>query len=225
MNDTPKPEKQGDVGSLFQAARMDDREARDELVRRLYPQVEKLVHRRLRTFSGRDNRRALALFSTGDVTHEVFVGMLNSVGKIAEQGEEAVVRYLATAVQNRVLDLLRYQRALRRDVGRRAGTSEGRDGPDDFDDPQQQPWRALAAREKVQRYRSALHEMPAKYEDVIKRRLEHGQSFAGIAEDLGMPSAGAARKLFHYAHAKLLAKLQVKGVQSETYGGEGDGDV
>lgn len=217
MNDSTRDERDP-IAALFEAARDGDEQARDALVDRLYPRVEKIVHKRLRSFSGRDNRRALALVSTGDVTHEVFLGMMNSAFRVAEQGEDAVVRYLATSVQNRLLDMLRYQRALRRDVGRRAGTSEG--APEIVAESEGQPWKAAAMREKLEQYQTILAGLPPKYGDVIRRRLEQAQSFAGIADDLGLPTPDAARKLFHYAHAKLLARLRAAGVRSDFTAGD-----
>lgn len=207
-----------EVGSLFAAARDHDVQARDELVRRLYPRVERLVHSRIRSLGGRDRRLAMSLFSTGDVTHEVFLGLLGSASPVAEQGEKAVIKYLATSVQNRLLDILRYQRAMRRDVDRRARTSEG--GPEGVAGADRAPWRDLDAREKLDQYHDVLEEFPPKYKAVLRRRLEYGQSFAAIAEELELPTAGAARKMFHYVHAKLLTKLHARGMRADTTGAD-----
>lgn len=217
MTKTPESDR---VAPLFAAAADRDPSARDELVRRLYPRVERIVHRRLRSLTGRESRWAQSLFSTGDVTHEVFLGLLASASDVANQGEEAVIRYLATAVQNRLLDMMRYHHAMRRDVDRRAGTSEGGGAPDVLAGTQRAPWRELATKEKLAEYQNILAGFPAKYESILRRRLEHGQPFAAIAEELGLPTAGAARKMFHYAHAKLLTQLHARGVETDTTGAD-----
>lgn len=208
-----------EIRDLIAAARQDDAEARDELVRRLYPKVQRIVHQRLNSSIRRDNPWVRSLFSTGDVVHDVFIGMLASASDIADQGEEAVVRYLAVSIQNRLLDMMRHHRAMRRDVRRRAGTSEGGANPDLVPaDGAGIPGDSSAA-DKVSAYQEVLLTLSTKYQAVLRLRLEQGQPFAKIAEVVGLPTADAARKLFHYAHAKLLALLTARGVRPEDLGG------
>ena len=207
------------VAALIAAAQQNDPEARDELVSRLYPKVQRIVHHRMQASVRRDNPWVRSLFSTGDVVHDVFMGVLGSVADIAEQGEEAVVAYLATAVQNRLLDMMRHHRAIRRDVRRRAATEQGGADPDLVAGGSQSPLRRAAAEEKLATYKDILGSFSPKYRAVLQERLEQNLSFAQIAANQKLPTADAARKMFHYAHAKLLAQLHAKGVKPDGLGG------
>ncbi|MCA8954853.1 MAG: sigma-70 family RNA polymerase sigma factor [Planctomycetes bacterium] len=200
--------------ALVAAAQRGEAGALDAVLRRVYPRVQQLVHRQLQRGFRPKNPWLRPMFSTGDVVQDVFLGVLSTAPNLEGQGEDAVVRYLASAVQNRLLDMMRYHGAARRDARRRADQTSA----DAFQPPSSgaAPWRSAAVHEKLGIYLDVLESFPRRHRLLLRRRIEQGNSFAAIAEELGFPSSDAARKAFHEAHAKLLVRLVTRGVKPES---------
>lgn len=211
----PRPSDTPDYGALIDAARQGDVEARNAAILRVYPKVERLVHSRLQRNFRLKNPWLRPMFSTGDIVQDVFIGVLTTAPKLHGQGEDAVVGYLATAVQNRLLDMMRYHGAARRDARRRVDES-----PTESDTPTApaaSPFRNAATNEKLSIYLDVLTTFPRRQQELLRRRLEHGQQFQSLALELGFPTADAARKMFHEVHAKLLFRLSTRGVRSDSH--------
>jgi RNA polymerase sigma factor (sigma-70 family) len=202
---------------LIAAARRGDRTARSDALCRIYPRVQRLVHRRLQSNFRAKNPWLRPMFSTGDVVQDVFLGVLSTASQVAAGGSETdVVRYLASAVENRVLDMMRFHSAACRDARRRAPTDEVADATAALSAGRPSPWLAAATRERLSIYLEVLESFPARQQMLLRRRLEHGQPFAEIAAEIGIPSADAARKAFNEAHAKLVVRLSSRGVHPES---------
>ena len=108
--------------ALIAAAQDGDQAARSDALCRIYPRVQRLVHRSLQRNFRSKNPWLRPMFSTGDVVQDVFLGVLSMAPKLGGQVEEDIVRYLATSVQNRLLDIVRFHSAACRDARRRAPT-------------------------------------------------------------------------------------------------------
>lgn len=201
-------------GALIDAARAGDQEARNETILRIYPEVQRLVHSRLQSNFRLKNPWLRPMFSTGDIVQDVFIGVLTTAPKLVGQGEDAVVGYLATAVQNRLLDMMRFHGAARRDARRRDADHAESETPTA---PAASPWKHAAANEKLGIYLDVLESFPRRQQELLRRRLEHGQQFQSLATELGFPTADAARKMFHEAHAKLLVRLSSRGVRADSH--------
>lgn len=195
-----------------------DAAALHALTEALYPRVRELVHRELQHDFRRRHRWILPLFSTRDVVHDVFAAVLRGLGSARFDGEPALLRYLASAVQHRILDALRHHEAGRRDARRKADEPEG--GLDALARSAGAPSPATEAslREQIALYRAALGELPERERLLLDLRLADETPFGELAGRLAYPSADAARKAFHVAQARLLVKLRALGLTAPEAG-------
>jgi RNA polymerase sigma factor (sigma-70 family) len=196
---------------ILAAARRGDREALDSLCSVHYPTVERIAHRELRAELGPNAGNMVALFSTGDVVQDVFRKVLASLSGFLGATEGEFVNYIATAVRSRLLDLVRFHHAVRRD--RRRTTHE--DGALSQKLGTDHPVRNLCAEEQVRIYFSILDDFEGRERVLLVRRLDGEAPFESLAEELQFPSADAARKAFYKLHARLLVRLQQHGVTAD----------
>lgn len=173
-----------------------------ELCERHYPRVQERVHRLL----ARDIRRGRpwlsAMLSTGDVVHEVFLGVVRDFDGFRGGSEHAFVAYLARLVRNRLIDSVRHHEASRRDSRR---TERDLDA---IVDPHATPGSNSAEREDAELVRAILAQFPERDRALLRGRLEDEEPFAALAKSLGYASADSARKAFAAVQARLLARLQ-----------------
>ncbi len=203
MSTTPS-----DFPAILAAVRNGDQAAVDSLCSIHYPTVERIAHRELRAELGPDAGNLLALFSTGDVVQDVFRKVLSNLKGFAGVTEGEFVNYIATAVRTRLLDLVRFHHAVRRD--RRRTTHENA-AMAETPDPDH-PVRKLCADEQIRVYLSILDAFDARERALLVRRLDGEATFNTLAEELGFPSKEAARKSFNRLHARLLIRLRQNGV-------------
>lgn len=192
-----------EVEALLRRARAGEREALDELCRRFYPDVQRRVHSAL----DRDVRRGrpwlAALFSTSDILHDVLLGVLRDMGVFRGNSRAEFVIYLSRLTRNRILDAIRYHEAARRD-GRRTERADAfekeceSDSPDDL----------LIRREQVEHAYTVLESFPERDRALLRGRIEDGEDYRTLAEELGYASADAARKAFHYVRARLVLRMR-----------------
>ncbi len=192
-----------DLPDLLEAARNGSEEALQEACTVLYPRVRGLVHRSL----GAELRARPwleALFSTSDLVQEVFIRVLRDLEQVRVEGDGALTAYLAMLTRNRIIDTIRFHEAARRDsrrVGRNSGRIEAH--PDAGDDPAGQ----AMTLDEVRNIHAALASFSERDRALLRDRIEHGTPFQELSSTLGYASADSARKAFHAAQAKLLARL------------------
>ena len=204
--DAPSHQAHGESAGfreVLTAAQGGDKEAQEELFRRFYPDVERIVHSKL----SRDLRHGrpwlTARFSTGDVVQEVFRGLLADLSGFEGDSEKAFVGYLAMIARNRLIDAIRFHEASRRD-GRSTvpesdrSPSSGESGPGTH----------LASREEAELFQELLQDFPEREQLLLRARLEQGAHFQDLAEQLGYSSAWAARRAFYAAQAQLAIRLR-----------------
>ncbi len=189
--------------TLLEGARRKDRDALDELARRFYPRVERLVHHRLATDIRYRRPWVSARFSTGDVVQSVFEGVLSDLGAFAGSTEEAFVGYLSTVVRNRIIDAVRFHEAAQRDGRRGVPLEETDGGTGDATDPAD----AAISEEKMTLLLATLEEFEPRVQHLLRARMEGLASFRELAEQLGYGSESAARRAFFDAQAKLALRL------------------
>lgn len=174
-----------------------------EWCERYYFQINNRVHRLL----DRDLRRGrpwlAAVLSTGDVVHEVFLGVVRDFESFRGRSEHAFVAYLARLVHNRLIDAVRHHEASRRDQRR-----VQRDVID-IHEAQASPGSRLAGREDANLLASILLCLPARDRALLRGRLEDEESFQALARSLGYASADSARKMFRRIQARVLAMMQM----------------
>ena len=192
-----------DFLDLLAAARLGQRDAIDQLFRRFYPRVEQYVHVAL----ARDMRRSRpwisARFSTGDVVQEVFRSVLADLDGFRGCTEEAFFAYLATVVRNRLLDVVRYHEAERRD-GRRTLPVE----PDARASSDAGPATDAVAAERRAIFAEGRRSCPERERARLRGRSEQQREFQDLAAELGFSSLSAARRAFFAAHALLVVRLR-----------------
>ncbi|MEO0479652.1 MAG: sigma-70 family RNA polymerase sigma factor [Planctomycetota bacterium] len=192
--------------SNLRAARSGDRSAQDALCSEYYTAVQRMAHSALRARGHTNLRPLAALFSTGDVVQDVFRGVVRNLGGFHGDSEAEFVAYLSRAVQSRLIDLIRFHAARRRDYRRSARFDSSVGEPRDAT-------RDVGAEGEVRdNLARALESMPVRSRVVLVRRLEGGASFSDLAIELELPSAEAARKVFTRAKAKLALELNKRGI-------------
>jgi RNA polymerase sigma factor (sigma-70 family) len=209
---SPMSMTSADFPPILAAARSGDQVALDALCSMHYPTVERIAHRELRVELGANAGNLVALFSTGDVVQDVFRKVLARLEGFVGATEGEFVNYIAAAVRTRLLDLVRFHHAVRRD--RRRTTHEDavlaqKPGPD-------HPVRKLCAEEQVRIYFSILDDFDTRERALLVRRLDGEATFENLADELGFPSKEAARKAFNRLHARLLIRLQRSGVTGDS---------
>ena len=180
-----------------------DRAKLEELCQRHYQHVHDRVHRML----ARDLRRGRpwlsALLSTGDVVHEVFLGVVRDFDRFRGESEQAFVAYLARLVRNRLIDSVRHHEASRRDhrlIERETST---------LVDPDMTPSTGLTHQEDAELVSRILGTFPERDRALLRGRLEDEESFPVLAKSLGYASADSARKAFASVQARMMARIQI----------------
>lgn len=196
--------------SCIAAARRGDPKALEVLCERYYPAVQRMAHAALRARNGGADPHLVALFSTGDIVQDVFRSVLRNLGSFTGESEGEFVNYLVVSVRTRLVDMLRFHMAVRRD--RRRTEPVGESAADFLDE--RCPDELLSLEEQVQIYYAVLEGTPARQRILLVRRLGGEASFQDLADELDFPSADAARKAYAKAHARLLVELRRRGVQS-----------
>lgn len=202
---------------LMQGSARGDAAARDALARSMYPRVRERVHRELQGDFRKSNPWMMALFSTGDVVQDVFLAVLGSLGETEFADEDAFIGYLATLVQNRLVDAVRHHRAQRRDAQRVAD----RASDTTVVDPRQvNPALAAQLAEQAALLREVLQTFDDRRRALLLMRLVDGAPYAEIATKLGYASDETARQAFVDAQARLLVKARGRGLRpaGETMG-------
>lgn len=214
------PSANSEVAELVRRVAAGEPAARDALCARYYPQVQQRVHRELDRDFRRHHRWILPLFSTGDVVQDVFVSVLSALdASFTPADEDALVRYLSTLCRNRLVDAVRHHEADRRDPRRQVRPSGPDAGLDDSGDPwalpgdDPTPSVAAALGEHLRVFREVLDTFPEQTRALLELRLCDELAFDEIAERLGWATANAAGKAFRSARARLLLRLQERGVQ------------
>ncbi|MBK8978454.1 MAG: sigma-70 family RNA polymerase sigma factor [Planctomycetes bacterium] len=207
------PDVPGDLAELIRRAAAGDRDARARLLESVYPRVRARVHRELELDFRRNHRWILPLFSTGDIVQDVFVGVLTALEGFQGDDDAALVRYLTTLVRNRLVDAVRYHEAERRDPQRKqpiGATDDGGAALPAGDDPT--PSMAAALAEQMETFRAVLDTFPEQTRLLLERRLCDGAPFEELASELGWATPNAAGKAFRAAKARLLIRLQERGI-------------
>ena len=189
--------------SLLERARQKDAVALETLAERFYPVVQALVHQRLAADMRQSRPWLASRFSTGDVVHSVFEGVLFDLGAFAGQTEEAFIGYLATVVRNRILDALRYHEAAQRDGRRIHSITQEFDAEGGELDPAE----AAMSAEELVKLLAAIADFEPRVQHLLRARIEGLESLRELADQLGYGSESAARRAFFDAQAKLAMRL------------------
>lgn len=186
------------------AARQGDGEAIGRLFEEFYPRVQMMVHRSLAKDLRSSRPWLTSRFSTGDVVQEVFRSVLQDIRAFGGRTEDAFSGYLAMIVRNRLIDAIRFHEAARRD-GRRAARTPQVEVLIETEGPVVEEHNSEGV---VEAFHLALMAFPERERLLLRARIEQGETFQVLADQLGYASAGIARRAFYSSQALLLVRLQ-----------------
>lgn len=206
-NAVSQPERSSDpaedpaLGS-GRADRSADLARRNAWCERFYPEVQTRVHHMLATDVRRGRPWLASMLSTGDIVHEVFLGVVRDYDGFRGNSEGEFVAYLARLVRNRIVDTVRHHQAGRRD--RRLQV----DAVPDLPAGERSPGSKLSGRDDAELLAGILQTLPERDRALLRGRLEDEEPFQDLADALGYASADSARKAFCAVQARVLARLQ-----------------
>ena len=167
-------------------AQSGDAAALDELFRRHYPVLKRLAHRRLPDRARRDQ-------DTDDVVQITLLRAVRGLKEFEPRWENAWLAYLRQILFNYL-----------RDEGRRSGRLPEIDELDEaLPGTTATPLDHVVDNETVTAYQRALDRLSASQRSAVVMRIEHGLTYARIAERLGLASNDAARMMVKRAIARL----------------------
>jgi len=200
----PSDPEGSDFPRLLEAARRGDQGSLAQLFERFYPSVERQVHAALAR-DLRVNRPWLTTrFSTGDVVQEVFRSVLSDLDGFAGGTEELFTHYLTTIVRNRLLDIVRFHEAERRD-GRRTSPPPEEDETPSFRDG---PATDAISAEQREIFEAVLASFDERDQRLLRGRIEADREFQDLTDELGFGSVSATRRAFYAAQAKLAIRVR-----------------
>jgi len=173
---------------LVRRAREGDREAAGEILARYGDRVRTAIRGRLAP----ELRRRL---ETEDVFQSAVAVSLEDLKGLRYEGEKALVAWLVTVAERRLLGAARRHRAARRNVLREAPLEHAAFCSAALTSPPRGAERA-EVRTLVE---EAVARLPCAERRVIELRSYEGRSFREIAEAMGLSNKHAARDLFQKA--------------------------
>jgi RNA polymerase sigma-70 factor (ECF subfamily) len=165
--------------------------ARNELVRRYWPRLERWAR-------GRLPARARDLYETGDLVQETMVAALGRLEDFEPQHDGALLAYLRTAVLNRIRSL----------AGRARRRGERIEVDSQIVDPGPSALESAIGREAIDRFERALEQLRPEDRDAIHMKIELDLPYEQIARALGKPTITAARMAVSRALARLAREMQ-----------------
>ncbi len=153
---------------------------------------------------GRLPRGAREMMDTDDLVQQVLMKTLRHVDSFEPTQTGGFQSYLRAGVTNLIRDELR--RCQRQPPGHQTASSVEAFGPS--------PLEELVGREKLDRYERGLSRLTESDREIVIARLELGLSYDEIAEELGKPSADAARMAVTRAVTRLAE--EVRGAKGRT---------
>lgn len=163
------------TGTLVVRARQGHPEAVDAICARFRPRL-------VRWTRGRLPAHARGVNDTEDLVQDVIVAALGRIGSI-EPERDGLLRYLQTAILNRVRTSVRNAANRQRKLSVDLDPAPGVESP--FD--------AYVSRENQAKYERGLARLNPEEQDLIIGRIELQMSYGELAIHVGKPSADAAR--------------------------------
>jgi RNA polymerase sigma-70 factor (ECF subfamily) len=176
---------------LLERMQRGDAAAREELIQRYWPRLERWAH-------GRLPRGARDLNDTTDLVQDTMVAALNRLQEFAPDHDGALQAYFRVALLNRIRSLA--ERTRRR--GERV-TLESL-----LADHRPSPLEEAIGRESLESYERALDRLRPDDRDAIVLRIELDLPYEEIAHELGKLTMVAARKAVSRALYRLAREMQ-----------------
>ncbi len=166
------------TATLVQRVRDGDAVARERLMARCLPLLQRWAH-------GRLPRYGRSLAETDDLVQVSLLRSLNNINHIDSSRPGALLAYLRKVLMNAVREEIR--RSGRRPSGGKEADSLADEGQSVLD--------RVIGRETLDAYDAALQTLTAKQREAVMLRLEFGMTFPEIAAETESASPAAARML------------------------------
>lgn len=176
---------------LIARAQAGDQQARDLLIARYLPRLQRWARGRLPVWA-RD------LADTQDLVQETVFKAFQQLDSFEVRGQGALQGYLRQALINRIRSEIR--RVNRHPASAALDTRMEADGPS--------PLEAAIGREAVERYEEALNRLSPIDREAIVGRIELGLTNEELADALGKPSPNAARMAVERALFRLAKEMR-----------------
>jgi len=176
---------------LIDAYRVGDIAARDQLIERCLPLLQRWARGRLPSYG-----RSLA--DTDDIVQVSLMRALNNLKNFDAQRPGALLSYLRTILMN----------AVREEIRRTRNQHIAPDLSHEPVDGGQSVLERLIGLEQLQAYENGLQQINSRQREAIILRLEFGLSFPEIALELQVSSPDAARMLVSRGLIKLAELMQ-----------------
>lgn len=190
MNRENKSSDLESTAKLLGLARNGDDTARDRLLHRYLPILQRWARGRLPAYA-RD------LTETSDLVQTTVIRSLKHLDRFESRGEGAFLAYLRQILLNSVRDEIRR-------VSRRPGHDPL---PERIVDQGQSVLHQLIGQQRLERYEASLEQLEDRQKQAVVLRLEFGYSFSQVAEAIDAPSANAARMVVSRAMVRLSESL------------------
>ena len=165
--------------------------AREELLRRYWPRLERWAH-------GRLPARARDLHDTGDLVQETLVAAMRRLDEFEPRHDGALHAYLRTAILNRIRTLASRAKSRGDHVGLESALADA--GPS--------PLEEVIGHEALERYERALARLRPDDRDAVQLKIELGLPYPEIARELGKPTITAARMAVSRALVRLAVEMR-----------------
>jgi RNA polymerase sigma-70 factor (ECF subfamily) len=189
--DSSDPVDLESTASLLARVREGVPQARDQLVRRYLPILQRWARGRLPT-PARD------LVDTDDLVQVTLLRALDRVKEFEPRHEGAFLAYLLRILKNQIRDQARR-------VGRKPTTEEV---TETITEPGASPLEQAIAKELFEDYEAAVARLSDRQQEAVMLRVELGFTYGQIAEATGHPSADAARMFVARALVRLAELMQ-----------------
>jgi RNA polymerase sigma-70 factor (ECF subfamily) len=170
---------------LFGRIKAGDSSAREQLVSRYLPLLQRWAH-------GRLPAHARGLLETGDLVQVTLVRALDQLDRFEPKREGAFLAYLRTALMN----------VLRNEI-RRSARDPGAPLPEQIADDRGSLLEQMIGKEVIDAYEEGLATLPETMQEAIILKIEFGFGHREIAEAIGSPSPNAARMVVSRALVRL----------------------
>jgi RNA polymerase sigma-70 factor (ECF subfamily) len=159
---------------LLNQAKSGSQEAREALVARYLPRLQKWAR-------GRLPGAARGVLETDDIVQDTLLQTIHNLDAFDPEHSGAFRGYLRRATQNRIVD--EFRRVTRRPSADQSAGGLAHPGPS--------PLEEAIGKESVERYEAALERLKLRDQEVITARLEDGMSYSEIGQELGIAEDAA----------------------------------
>jgi RNA polymerase sigma-70 factor (ECF subfamily) len=180
------PEPMLATRELLARAKSGDARARDQLLARYLPQLQRWA-------SGRLPLYARSLLDTADLVQETLIRTMEGLDRVEVRGPGGFQAYVRQAVLNRIKDEVRW-------AARRQGQGAV---PEDLRDPAPSPLENAIGAEVLERFESAFARLDDEDRELLHLRIELDFNYEEIAAMTGRPSRDAVRMAVQRALARL----------------------